>query len=135
MMVSFPNVVLVAVVLSCGVCFAADGETAGEKLYYEFACYACHGYGGTGRTPLSKDVSGVLSQPDVFLTYLRLRADQNPVNPKNSMPNYSAATLSDQQALDIYAYLVSLDNQTPDIEDIPIMQKLIEDAERRVNFE
>ena len=135
MMTRYRNAVLTIAVLSSGAAFAAGEKTAGEKLYYDFACYACHGHRGTGRTPLSKEVSGVLSQPDVFLTYLRLRADQNPVNPKNSMPNYSAATLSDEQALDIYAYLVSLDNETPDIEDIPIMQELIEDAERRANFE
>jgi cytochrome c553 len=85
----------------------------GERLFYSFACYSCHGYGGTGRTPLSSETSGILSSETRFLTYLRLRADQNPINPNNSMPNYAASTLSDEQALDIYAYLRSLNDDSP----------------------
>ena len=115
---------------------AADGNAVnGEQLYADFACYACHGHNATGRVPLSQETSGVLSRADVFLRYMRLRADQNPVNPKNSMPNYSAETLSDAQALDIYAYLVSLEHETPDVDDIPLMQDLIDDAERRATVE
>ncbi len=100
----------------------------GEQLFYNFACYSCHGYGGTGRTPLSSETSGILSSESLFLTYLRLRADQNPVNPNNSMPNYDASTLSDRQALDIYAYLVALDDDPPAVADNPAMQELLNAA-------
>ncbi len=100
----------------------------GEQLFYGFACYSCHGYGGTGRTPLSSETSGILSSESLFLTYLRLRADQNPINPNNSMPNYDASTLSDRQARDIYAYLVSLDDDPPTVADDPAMQELLNAA-------
>jgi mono/diheme cytochrome c family protein len=103
----------------------------GEQLFYSFACYSCHGYGGTGRTPLSSETSGILSSETLFLTYLRLRADQNPVNPNNSMPNYDASTLSDEQALDIYAYLVSLDDDPPAVADNPLMQEMLDAARAR----
>ena len=103
----------------------------GEQLFYNFSCYSCHGYGGTGRTPLSSESSGILSSEMLFLTYLRLRADQNPVNPNNSMPNYSASTLSDEQALDIYAYLVSLNDDPPAVADNPVMQELLDAAKVR----
>ena len=102
----------------------------GKALYLDYACYSCHGYNGTGRTPLDATTSGILSSETLFLRYLRLRADQNPVNPKNTMPNYSANTLSDDQARDIYAYLVSLRDEPPALEDIAVMQQIIESAER-----
>jgi mono/diheme cytochrome c family protein len=103
----------------------------GEQLFYSFACYSCHGYGGTGRTPLSRETSGILSSETLFLTYLRLRADQTPINPNNSMPNYDVSTLSDEQALDIYAYLVSLDDDPPAVADNPAMQELLDAAKAR----
>ena len=110
---------------------ASGNSEKGEQLFYDFACYSCHGYGGTGRTPLSSETSGILSSEPLFLNYLRLRADQNPVNPKNSMPNYAASTLSDGQALDIYAYLVSLDDDPPAMADIPVMQEILDAAKAR----
>jgi cytochrome c553 len=103
----------------------------GEQLYYNFACYSCHGYNATMRVPLVGDASGIMSSEQVFLTYLRLRADQNPTNPKNAMPNYAASTLSDVQALDIYAYIKSLKDESPEVEDNPVMQEILEAAKAR----
>lgn len=104
----------------------AGNAENGKQLYLDFACYSCHGYNATGRTPLDAATSGILSSETLFLRYLRLRADQNPVNPKNTMPNYSANTLSDDEARDIYAYLVSLHDEPPALEDIEVMQQIIE---------
>jgi mono/diheme cytochrome c family protein len=109
---------------------ADDAASNGAGLYYEYGCYACHGYNGTGRVPLSADTSGILADESVFLRYLRLRGDQNPVNPKNTMPNYSAGTLSDANALSIYAYLRSLRDEAPSVEDIPAFMELLEHAQR-----
>ena len=103
----------------------------GEQLYYNFACYSCHGYNATMRVPLVGDASGIMSSEQVFLTYLRLRADQNPTNPKNAMPNYAASTLSDEQALDIYAYIKSVKDESPEVEDNPVMQEILEAAKAR----
>ena len=103
----------------------------GEQLFYDFACYACHGYNATMRVPLVGNASGIMGSESVFLTYLRLRADQNPINPKNSMPNYSASTLSDEQALDIYAYIKSLKDDSPEVEDNPVMQQILDAAKAR----
>ena len=103
----------------------------GEQLYYNFACYSCHGYNATMRVPLVGDASGIMSSEQVFLTYLRLRADQNPINPKNAMPNYAASTLSDEQALAIYAYIKSVKDESPEVEDNPVMQEILEAAKAR----
>ncbi len=103
----------------------------GKQLFYDFGCYSCHGYNATMRVPLVGDASGIMSSEQVFLTYLRLRADQNPTNPKNAMPNYAASTLSDEQALDIYAYIKSLKDESPEVEDNPVMQQILDAAKAR----
>lgn len=121
---------LVVVLLAAGPALAADADPQrGEALFNDYACYSCHGYHGVGRTPLDPKSSGILSSEDLFIRYLRLRADQNPVNPKNSMPNYSVQSLSDEKARDIYAYLLSLEHNPPEIEDIPEFMELLRHAE------
>jgi cytochrome c553 len=109
---------------------SGDAEK-GETLYYNFACYSCHGYNATMRVPLVGNASGIMSSEQIYLTYLRLRADQNPVNPQNAMPNYSASTLSDEQALDIYAYIKSLKDDSPALADNPVMQEILDAAKAR----
>ena len=103
----------------------------GEQLYYNFACYGCHGYNATMRVPLDGDASGSMSSEALFLNYLRLRAEQNPINPRNTMPNYAAGTLSDEQARDIYAYIRSIDDDPPEVADNPIMQEVLNAAKVR----
>lgn len=110
---------------------ASGNAQQGEQLYHVFGCHGCHGYNASMRVPLVGDASGIMNSEQLFLTYLRLRADQNPVNPKNSMPNYDAATLSDQQALDIYAYIKSVDDDSPEVEENPVMQEILDAAKAR----
>ena len=127
--------------LQCILCFGllqpvyaqevSGDEKQGAELYYDFACYSCHGYNATMRVPLVGDASGIMSSEVIFLNYLRLRAEQNPTNPKNSMPNYSADTLCDEQARDIYAYIISLVDDPPDLEDIPVFIEMLESAKQR----
>lgn len=123
----------VLAVFAAGVALSQESGDAdrGGELYLAYACYSCHGYGGTGRVPLSREASGILSAEATFLTYLRLRADQNPVNPRSTMPSYSVAALSDEHARDIYAYLISLDDEPPALEDIPAFTEILDDAKRR----
>lgn len=111
-----------------------DAEV-GRSLFLDFACYSCHGYNGTGRRPLSVETSGILSNESVFLHYLRLRGDENPVNPRNSMPHYAEESLSDAQARDIFAYLQTLQDNPPLLEDVAVMQDILEDAERRADID
>lgn len=103
----------------------------GEQDYYDFGCYGCHGYSAKYRVPLVGDTSGVMSNESVFLTYLRLRSEQNPINPANRMPNYDVSTLSDEQALDIYAYIKSIEDDPPEVEDIPEFVEMLESARQR----
>ena len=54
-----------------------SGDTEkGEQLYYNFACYSCHGYNATMRVPLVGDASGIMSSEQDFLPtfdYVQIR--------------------------------------------------------------
>jgi mono/diheme cytochrome c family protein len=101
----------------------------GKDLYYAQGCYGCHGYNGIGRKNLANDVSGIMSNEQVFLIYLRAREDQNPLFPTQSMPNYPVTSLPDEQARDIYAYIRTFKDSPPDVEDIPALQGILDAAE------
>lgn len=103
----------------------------GTQLYYDYGCYGCHGYSGIGRKNLANDVSGIMFNETVFLTYLRARADQNPLFPTQSMPNYAEVSLSDEDAKDIYAYIRTFKDEPPGVEDIPALKGILEEAERQ----
>ena len=101
---------------------------AGKQLYFDHACYACHGYTGeTGHQQKLVD-SGFLLNEQTFIIYLRLRAEQNPILPSESMPNYPETSLSDDEARDLYAYVRTFADNAPALEDIPTLNAIIESA-------
>jgi cytochrome c len=108
---------------------SGDAEQ-GKQLYYDQACYSCHGYQGIGRQNLTNDVSGIMSSEAVYLIFLRGRIDMNPLFPTQSMPNYPADSLSDDDALDIYAYIRTFRDDPPEVDDIPALRSILEDAEK-----
>lgn len=106
----------------------AGNPDKGAAVYYEHGCYSCHGYNGTGRTPLANNVGGILVNEEVFVRFLRQRADRNPILPNNSMPNFGVDALNDEQAKDVYAYIKTLVDKPPEIEEIPTFVKILEAA-------
>ncbi len=103
------------------------GDAAsGKKLYEAYSCYACHGYDGeTGRAFVG-NWSGNLATEAAFIAFLRARANVAPVQPATSMPNYSAGTLSDARAKDIYAYIRTFRSHAPaNAEDIPVFNQIL----------
>ena len=105
----------------------------GKNLYLNQGCYGCHGYNGTGRYPLSADVSGIMINKDLFITFLRLRADINPVNPSNSMPNYSKNMIDDNEAEKLYDYINTFEDNPPKLEDISVLKDILESATGKNN--
>jgi mono/diheme cytochrome c family protein len=99
---------------------------SGKKLYDAYSCYACHGYNGeTGRAFVG-NWSGNLATESSFIAFLRGRANVAPVQPSTSMPNFSADTLSDAQAKDIYAYIRTFRSHAPaNAEDIPVFNQIL----------
>ena len=108
---------------------AEDGSDAerGRQLYYEHACYGCHGYNGeTGARDLVGTDSPIVANEESFIAFLRLRGDMLPVFPSTAMPSYAAAALSDAQARDLFAYIRTFELDAPDIDEVPALEAIIE---------
>lgn len=105
-----------------------DGAAArGRRVYFRHGCYGCHGF--NGETGVRRLVgSPILQKPDIFIAYLRSRADVKPLLPSTAMPSFSASALSDADALDLYAYVRSFVLHAPDPQGIAELQKILESA-------
>ena len=110
----------------------AGGDTAsGKKLYEAYSCYACHGFNGeTGARALVGSRSQNLATESNFIAFLRGRANVAPLQPSTSMPNYSATTLSDAQARDIYAHIRTFKSNAPPADQIPVFNEILKGAQR-----
>lgn len=105
------------------------GDAAkGKQLYYEYSCYACHGYNGETGARAFVGNWGHLSTEAVFIQFLRERADVAPEKKATTMPNFAETTLSDQKAKDIYAYIRTFKSNAPPVSDIPTLKAIIQAA-------
>jgi mono/diheme cytochrome c family protein len=104
----------------------------GKKLYYDHACYSCHGFNGeTGARPFVPNWPPNLATERSFTAFLRGRANLAPVQPSTAMPNYAAAALNDAQARDVYAYIRSFKSPPPlPIDRIPVMSQILAAAQK-----
>jgi mono/diheme cytochrome c family protein len=111
---------------------APTGDPARGKTAYEsFTCYACHGFTGeTGARVLAESRSANLATEAAFMTFLRARANVAPPQPSTSMPNYSAQTLPDAQARDLYAYIKAFRSHAPPVDRIPVFDQIIREAQK-----
>jgi mono/diheme cytochrome c family protein len=105
--------------------------TRGKQLYYDYSCYGCHGFNGeTGARAFVPNWPANLATEASFLTFLRGRANQAPVQPSTGMPNYARETLSDVQAKDIYAYIRTFKATAPPADKIPTLNAILSAAEK-----
>jgi mono/diheme cytochrome c family protein len=110
---------------------AAGNPVTGKKLYESYFCYACHGYNGeTGARVLLPGRSPSLASESTFIAFLRARANLAPTQPSTSMPNYSATTLTDAQARDIYAHIRKFKSESPDVNDIAAFKQILSAAQK-----
>jgi ubiquinol-cytochrome c reductase cytochrome c subunit len=72
----------------------------GKVLFESVGCYECHGLAGQGAPATGPRLARTQIPFAAFLAILR--------HPITQMPPYEAAVLSDQEAVDIYAYLEQL---------------------------
>lgn len=117
----------------------APGNTAGnaargKQLYYDHGCYGCHGYNGeTGARDLVGTQSPLVEDETLFRYFLRLRADQAPDVPAQTMPNFPKETLDDAAVRDLFAYVRSFRLNAPKVEDTPTLRRILELAARPVS--
>jgi mono/diheme cytochrome c family protein len=111
---------LAAIVSALAGAASAQDVAKGKSLFYNNTCYGCHGFNGqTGARNLVGTNSPILSSPEVFITFLRGRANFAPMIPSTAMPSFPASAISDAQARDIYAYIKTFKLDSPDVKDIP----------------
>jgi mono/diheme cytochrome c family protein len=104
---------------------------SGKKLYYDHACYSCHGFNGeTGARPFVPNWPANLATERSFTAFLRGRANVAPVQPSTAMPNYPVESVSDAQAKDMYAYIRSFKSAQPSVEKIPVMNQILAAAKK-----
>jgi mono/diheme cytochrome c family protein len=83
----------------------------GKKLFETVGCFECHGWAGQGGGAGPK-----LIGPPVYPAFIaQLRT------PRQIMPPFTDKVLSNQQAADIYAYIVTFP-KPPDPKSIPLLQ-------------
>ena len=103
----------------------------GKKLYYDHACYSCHGFNGeTGARPFVPNWPANLAAGRSLIAFLRGPAIVAQLQPSTSMPNYPVESLSDAQARDVYAYIRSFKSAPPPIENIPVMSQILAAAKK-----
>ena len=102
----------------------------GKALYFNYACYGCHGFNGeTGRAFVGNWTSNLATEEN-FLRFLRARQNVAPLLPATSMPSYPENTLSDRQAKDIYAYIRTFKSNAPPLENIQTLNEIVKAASR-----
>lgn len=103
----------------------------GKKLYFDYACYSCHGYNGeTGARTFVPNWPANLATESSFIVFLRGRANAAPVQPSTTMPNYSAQSLSDMRAKDIYAYIRTFKSNAPPADQIAVFKQILGSAQK-----
>lgn len=107
----------------------SEDAMRGKQLYYLHGCYGCHGFNGeTGARRLVGTGSPIIEKPEIFIAFLRARADAAPMLPSEKMPSFSKAALSDADAQDIFAYVHGFVLNAPDPSGIPAFQSIIDSA-------
>jgi mono/diheme cytochrome c family protein len=93
----------------------------GKELFEHYGCYLCHQYSGAGFQGSPGGATLVplrFAATDAFIAYIR-----NPPQ-ANRMPPYTATVLSDADARDIHAWILTLPKPRP-IEDIKLLQNIV----------
>ena len=94
----------------------APGGSAesGYKAYMKYQCYTCHGTVGQGA---DRGTGPKLApNPVSYTTFVgQLRT------PRQDMPAYRKAFVTDQEVADMYSYLVSI-KPSPAVKEIPLLE-------------
>jgi mono/diheme cytochrome c family protein len=105
----FAGMAAIAAVMMGGLAVARADDTPpsgdpvnGKRLYLADGCFECHGRAGQGGrfNYLTPALANIALPVESFISFLR--------EAPNDMPSFSAGVLSDKDAADIHAYLISL---------------------------
>lgn len=114
---------------------ASGNATRGQTLYVAHQCFACHGYNGeTGTRLLQEDGTFIarLLTARGFIAFLRAPRpnDAPPLGSSTTMPSYGVASLPDQDAADVFAYIKTFKPTAPAVQDIPLLSQMIKEGRK-----
>lgn len=112
---------------------APGNATNGKTLFTAHQCWACHGYNGeTGTRLLQEDGTFIPRLLTVrgFISFIRAPrpSEAPPTGSSLSMPSYGVASLPDQQAADLFAYIKTFKPTQPAVKDIPLLSQMIKEG-------
>ena len=94
----------------------AGSATNGKRLYTEKNCYYCHGTAGQGGRDGARIAATALNA-DGLIRYVR--------KPAGSMPAYTEKLITDQELMDVLAYLKAMPAAKAP-KDIPLLNQISE---------
>jgi ubiquinol-cytochrome c reductase cytochrome c subunit len=101
----------IAALLAAPLAVAAGSADKGRLAYVKHGCWQCHGFVGQGGVTGPKLAPNPMP-PEALSAFVR--------NAAGAMPPYQKAILSDEDLVDIHAYLQSLP-KAPDYKNIPLL--------------
>lgn len=116
---------LVFVVVASAIAVRAAGDVQapdsanaanGKRLFEKDGCYECHGYAAQGGRDGAR-LAATSMNAQSFTRYIR--------RPFGAMPAYTTKVVSDQELVDIYAYVRGLPAAKPS-KDIPLLNNVRE---------
>jgi len=130
--VAAASLILVTSSIAAGQTPAGDAVN-GKTVYLAHQCWACHGYNGETGTRLLRDDGTFIPRlltVNGFIAFIRApRPDQPPpTGSVVSMPSYGVASLPNQQAADLFAYIKTFKPTQPALKDIPLLNQMISEG-------
>jgi mono/diheme cytochrome c family protein len=96
------------------IALAQGNAENGKRLFVRDGCYQCHGYAGQGT------IAGARLAPPVLNAQGMTRYIRRPVG---AMPAFTDKVVTDQEVIDIYAYLKTIPAPKP-VKDIPLLDQM-----------
>ncbi len=119
--------IVAAATLGASNAFAAAATPQGDPMkgkanFERVGCYQCHGHQGQGGREGVRIAAPVPLAWPAFLAWVRTTS--------GDMPPYTPKVLSDQELIDIYAYIQSVP-KSPDFKTIPLLNGMTTTASAR----
>ena len=107
--------------LTVGAAIPAGNAASGKTLFIREGCASCHGTSGAGALVSAPEIAPDPAPWSAFIRQLR-----RPLNSGRygtlGMPRFGNAILTEAQAADIYAYLLSIKSGSP-ASQIPLLRR------------
>jgi mono/diheme cytochrome c family protein len=107
------NAIFVFLIAALPILAQNGNAEKGKREFVKLGCYTCHGYEGQGGGAGAKLAPHPIPAKNL-IAYVR--------HPSGTMPPFTAKVASDEQLLDIHAYLASIPAPPP-VKDIPLLNQ------------